>query len=68
MKKQDFWEIFPPFVAEFLNYNSVIKNRSDLTVIEYGNDLQTFFRFLKVICGLVDRETPFEDAPQISYP
>jgi len=61
LKKQDFWEIFPPFVAEFLNYNSVIKNRSDLTVIEYGNDLQTFFRFLKVIRGLVDRETPFEE-------
>ncbi len=61
LKKQDFWEIFPPFVAEFLNYNSVIKNRSDLTVIEYGNDLQTFFRFLKVIRGLVNRETPFEE-------
>lgn len=61
MKKQDFWDIFPSFAAEFLNYNSVIKNRSDLTVIEYANDLQTFFRFLKVIRGLVPKDLPFNE-------
>ncbi len=60
MKKQDFWDIFPSFVTEFLNYNSVIKNRSDLTVIEYANDLQTFFRFLKVIRGLVPNDLHFD--------
>lgn len=61
MHKEDFWDIFPSFVTEFLNYNSVIKNRSDLTVIEYANDLQTFFRFLKVIRGYVKKETPFNE-------
>ncbi len=61
MRKDDFIEVFPPFVFEYLNYNSVIKNRSDLTVTEYANDLYTFFRFLKQIRGLVSKDTPFEE-------
>ena len=61
MKKEDFVFIFPSYAVDFLNYYSVIKNRSDLTVIEYANDLQTFFRFLKVIRGNVAKETPFEE-------
>ena len=61
MKKQEFMYIFPPCVFEYLNYNSVIKNRSDLTVCEYANDLLTFFRFLKVIRGSVPKEKPFEE-------
>ena len=61
LKKEDFIYVFPPFVFEYLNYNSVIKNRSDLTVQEYANDLHTFFRFLKQIRGLVPSDTPFEE-------
>ncbi len=61
LKKEQFNDIFPSYVVEFLNYYSVIKNRSTLTVIEYANDLATFFRFLKVIRGLDDKETPFEE-------
>lgn len=61
MKKNQFNDIFPAYTVEFLNYYSVIKNRSDLTVTEYANDLLTFFRFLKVIRGLADKETLFED-------
>ncbi len=61
MKKDDFIYVFPSYAFEFLNYNSAIKNRSDLTVIEYANDLLTFFRFLKVIRGLVPKETVFEE-------
>ena len=61
MKKEQFIDIFPPYAFEFLNYYSVIKNRSSLTVLEYANDLLTFFRFLKVIRGLADKETPFEE-------
>lgn len=63
MKKEDFIHIFPPFIFEYLNYNSVIKNRSDLTVKEYANDLYTFFRFLKQIRGLVPADVPFEEIP-----
>ena len=61
MKKEQFIDIFPPYAFEFLNYYSVIKNRSSLTVLEYANDLLTFFRFLKVIRGLVDKNIPFEE-------
>ncbi len=61
MKKSDFQDIFPSFVTEFLNYNDVIKNRADFTVIEYGNDLHTFLRFLKVIRGLVPKDLPFDE-------
>lgn len=61
MKKSDFNKLFPPYVVEFLNYNSVIKNRSDLTVCEYAYDLLTFFRFLKVIKGLVGSDTVFDE-------
>ena len=61
MKKEQFNDVFPSYVVEFLNYYSVIKNRSTLTVVEYANDLATFFRFLKVIRGLADKDTPFEE-------
>ena len=61
MKKDDFIFTFPSFVVDYLNYNSVVKNRSDLTVIEYATDLLTFFRFLKVIRGKADKETPFNE-------
>ncbi len=61
MKKEDFVYVFPSYAFEFLNYNSAIKNRSDLTVSEYANDLLTFFRFFKVIRGLVPKDTPFEE-------
>ena len=61
MKKEDFICVFPPFIFEYLNYNSVIKNRSDTTVKEYANDLYTFFRFLKQIRGLVSADVPFEE-------
>ncbi len=59
LKKEQF-DTLPPLVIEFINYYSVIKNRSDLTVLEYSRDLQTFFRFLKVIRGLVAKDVPFE--------
>lgn len=61
MKKEQFVDVFPSYVVEFLNYYSVIKNRSDLTVEEYANDLVTFFRFLKVIRGIAPKEAPFEE-------
>ncbi len=61
MKKDKFNEILPPYVVEFLNYYSVIKNRSSLTVVEYATDIATFLRFLSVIRGLSDKNTPFEE-------
>lgn len=51
---------FPPTVVDFLNYLSVVKNQSKLTVSEYASDLRTFFRFLKVDRGLVPPTLEFE--------
>lgn len=61
MKKENFINTFPAYVVDFLNYNSVIKNRSELTVREYANDLLTFLRFIKISRGFVTSDTPFED-------
>ncbi len=60
MKQEELFEMLPPIAVDFLNYYSVIKNRSDLTITEYANDLLTFFRFLKIENGLEDKYTPFE--------
>lgn len=60
MKRENF-DTLPPIAIEFLNYYSVIKNSSELTVNEYANDLSTFFKYLKIIRGLVDKETPYEE-------
>jgi len=51
----------PALVVDFLNYFSVVKNKSTLTISEYANDLKTFFRFLLIIRGLVRSDTPFEE-------
>lgn len=45
MKKQDF-KLLPPYVEEYLRYLSVVKAKSDLTIIEYATDLRLFFRFI----------------------
>lgn len=60
MKQEELFEMLPPIAVVFLNYYSVIKNRSDLTITEYANDLLTFFRFLKIENGLEDKYMPFE--------
>lgn len=60
MKRENF-DLLPPIAIEFLNYYSVIKNCSELTVNEYANDLSTFFKYLKIIRGLVAKEVPFEE-------
>ncbi len=61
MKREQFNEILPSYVVDFLNYYSVIKNRSSLTIVEYATDIATFLRFLSVIRGLSDKTTPFEE-------
>ena len=60
MKRENF-DSLPPVAVEFLNYYSVIRNSSELTVNEYANDLSTFFKYIKIIRGLVDNETPFDE-------
>lgn len=50
----------PPIIRDFLTYNETIKGKSALSVEEYYHDLQTFFRYLLLIRGIADKNTPFE--------
>lgn len=59
MHKEEFVSL-PPLVVEFLNYLSVVKSNSELTVLEYASDLRLFFRFLLVYHGLVPKDSEFD--------
>lgn len=50
----------PPILKDFLTYNETIKGKSSRSVDEYYLDLQTFFRYLLLIRGKVDKHTDFE--------
>lgn len=49
----------PPIIRDFLTYNETIKGKSSRSVDEYYLDLQTFFRYLLLTRGLVDKKTEF---------
>ena len=59
MHKEEFHTL-PQSVIEFLNYLSVVKSKSELTVLEYASDLRLFFRFMLVYRGIVAKDTVFE--------
>lgn len=51
----------PACLTEYLNYLTTIKNRSQLTALNYYTDLRMFMRFLKVKNNLVLPDTDFSD-------
>lgn len=51
----------PPLIRDFLTYNETIKGKSSKTVDEYYLDLQTFFRYILLVRGKVDKNIPFEE-------
>lgn len=51
----------PPIIRDFLTYNETIKGKSSKSVDEYYLDLQTFFRYLLLIRGKVDKKTNFDE-------
>ncbi len=51
----------PLIIVRYLDYLSAIKNKSDLTVLEYASDLRMFFRYLKQSKGLCDKKLPLEE-------
>lgn len=61
MMHKDEFNTLPSTVVEFLNYLSVIKNKSELTVLEYASDLRLFFKFLLLYRKKVDENLSFED-------
>jgi len=58
MRKQDIYSL-PELVQSFINYQLTVKNKSELTVLEYASDLRTFFRFLKIKKNYVIDDTSF---------
>ena len=48
-------------ITDFLNYMETIKGKSPNTVKEYGYDLRTFFRYLKIQRGVVPATTDFKN-------
>ena len=53
----------PKVLRDFLSYHETIKGHSQSTVDEYFLDLRTFFRYLKLHRGLVERSTDIEEIP-----
>ena len=51
----------PPIIRDFLTYNETIKGKSSKSVDEYYLDLQTFFRYLLLVRGEVDKKSNFEE-------
>lgn len=45
-----------PIIRDYLNYMTVVKGKSRLTVQEYYTDLRTFFRFFKSFHGISKEE------------
>ena len=48
-------------MTDYLNYLSAIKNKSDLTVLEYASDIRLFLRFLMLSHKLADKSTDFDE-------
>ena len=56
MKKEEF-SALPQLVHDYLTYLEVIKGHSEQSVIEYASDLRTFFRYMMIEKGAVDKDT-----------
>jgi site-specific recombinase XerD len=53
----------PEILRDFLSYHETIKGHSKRTVDEYFLDLRTFFRFMKLHKGFVERASVFDEIP-----
>ncbi len=51
-----------PIIRDYLNYMTVVKGKSKLTVQEYYTDLRTFFRFYKKQAGFA-KDVEFDQIP-----
>ncbi len=50
----------PDFIRDFLTYNETIKGKSSRSVEGYYIDLRTFFRYMLLIRGRVEKGTEFD--------
>lgn len=51
----------PYLVRLYLNYLTGVKNKSELTVLEYASDLRLFFRFIMRFRNLCDKSVEFDE-------
>ncbi len=51
----------PNIIRDFLTYNETIKGKSTRSVEGYYIDLQTFFRYILMVRGITDKNTPFDE-------
>lgn len=58
--KKEFMKAAPEVLRQFLIYNEAIKNKASSSIDEYFRDLQTFFRYIKLIKGKVLDDTNFD--------
>lgn len=57
--KHEILQSCPTVIRDFLTYNETIKGKSALSVEGYFLDLQSFFRYLLFVRGLVDGKSEF---------
>lgn len=60
MRKEELVTL-PGLVQDYLRYLSVIKNKSELTILEYASDLRLFFRFCSKSHDASLAKVPFEE-------
>ncbi len=58
MKKSDL-KNFPLLLQEYFTYQSAIKEKSELTILEYASDLRCLLRYIKKENGLVKSNVEF---------
>ena len=51
----------PQLLRDFLSYSESIKGKSSRSIEEYYHDLITFFKFLKLVRGKVQKDTEFSE-------
>lgn len=51
----------PKIIYKFLIYNETIRGKSRSTVLEYYQDLKTFFKFIKHYKNIVDKKIPINE-------
>ncbi len=51
----------PPIIRDFLTYNETIRGKSSRSVEGYYLDLLTFFRYILLVRGMVQKDVEFEE-------
>lgn len=59
---------FPEVMQSYFTYQTAVKNKSQLTVLEYASDLRSFLRFLKISKGLCSDQEPFHQIDISDFP